>query len=223
MLDIMMPSAPISMMMTTANKPKIGFSIDSIVGNRKRSFSSDNEGSETPLSPLSDLSYHQQRSPRIPTSPAEIHRALRLNEYTQKELHNRIIRAQNSPTKEYDHRILSHDSIKENQQINRQHSPASPQSRLTPEESINRRSRSPSPLAPQKPIMVPGIPANLIRPSPVGPPGMPDMNNMQNMQNIQNIQNIQNMRSQMPPYPNEMVNAAQNHFFRLGTSKLQPP
>lgn len=211
-----MPSAPISMMMTTANKPKIGFSIDSIVGNRKRSFSSDNEGSETPLSPLSDLSF-PQRSPRMPTSPAEIHRALRLNEYTQKELHNRIIRAQNSPTKEYDHRLLSHDSIKENQQINRQHSPTSPQSRLTPEESINRRSRSPSPIAHQKPIMVPGIPANLIRPSPVGPPGMQELNNMQNMQNIQN------MRSQMPPYPNEMVNAAQNHFFRLGTFKLQPP
>ncbi|CAO1433311.1 unnamed protein product [Diamesa hyperborea] len=88
----MMPSAP--MMTMPSSKPKIGFSIESIVGNHFKNkspihYSHDSEGSEAPLSPLSDYGYpNQQKSPRLPTSPAEIHRALRLNEFSQMELHN---------------------------------------------------------------------------------------------------------------------------------------
>ena len=236
---IMMPSAP--MMTMPSSKPKIGFSIESIVGNHFKNkspihYSHDSEGSEAPLSPLSDYGYpNQQKSPRLPTSPAEIHRALRLNEFSQMELHNRMKRSLSSSPAPGATDILehhknmqrlseqaAHDSINHHhiQQIKMQQlSPGSPQqTRLSAEDSINRRSRSPpSPLSSphhqnsQKgnPIMVPGMaPAGLVRPSPLQAPPPGSMNDM---------------RSQMPAYPAEMFSAAQNHFFRLSSSKLLPP
>jgi homeobox protein EMX len=216
-----MPSAPM-MTMQPASKPKIGFSIESIVGNRiKKSpshFSPNSEGSDTPLSPLSDSSY-QQRSPRLPT---DIHRAL--NEYSQMELHNRLKRSLESspppPAQGHDfsqkhlsspsensvhsgHSVIHHSN---NNMHRQQATPSPPQTRLSGEELSN---RSPSPTQPpaKKPIVVPGIPAGLIRPAPQVAP-QPQMNDI---------------RINLPPYPAEMISAAQNHFFRLGIFKQLLP
>lgn len=217
-----MPSAPM-MTLPPAAKPKIGFSIDSIVGNRLKSkspthYSQDSEGSDTPLSPLSDFSY-QQRSPRLPN---DIHRAL--NEYSQMELQNRLKRSlESSPPPQmqghdFTQKNLSspsensvHSVIQHNQ---RQHgTPSPPQTRLSVDETSN---RTPSPLSPsthqqqpaKKPILVPGIPAGLIRPSPVQPPPPPQLSDL---------------RVNLPAYPADMISAAQNHFFRLGIFKQLLP
>lgn len=218
----MMPSAPM-MTMSPTTKPKIGFSIDSIVGNRNKNkspihFSQDSEGSEAPLSPLSDYGY-QQKSPKFSTSNADIQRALRLSEYSQLELHNRYKRSlSTSPIsaqtelmdqqKSIHHRLSEQENHIQRHEIQkRSMSPElSPRTHLSADDSNNRRSRSPpspimSPQQHQKgPIIVPGIPANIMRPSPIGPP-----------------------QHQMPPqgYSPEMI-ATQNHFFRLVTSKLLP-
>lgn len=207
-----MPSAPM-MTVSPQTKPKIGFSIDSIVGNRKNNksplhFSHDSEGSEAPLSPISDYGY-QQRSPKFPPTQSDIQRAIRLSEYSQLELHNRYKRSLSSSpingqtdigndTKNF---IRRHQEP-ENLQMSKR--PMSPE--LSPHLSADEshRSRSPpSPISstPQKgPILVPGIPANIMRPSAmVGPP-----------------------THQIPQgYSPEMI-ATQNHFFRLGTFKLLP-
>lgn len=219
----MMPSAPM-MTMSPTTKPKIGFSIDSIVGNRNRNkspihFSQDSEGSEAPLSPLSDYGYSlQQKSPKFTTTHADIQRALRLSEYSQLDLHNRYKRSlSTSPisnqTDLMDQQKIHHRISEQENHIQRDHemqkqsmSPElSPRTHLSADDSNNRRSRSPpspvsSPQQIQKgPIMVPGIPANIMRPSPIGPP-----------------------QHQMPQgYTPEMI-ATQNHFFRLGTFKLLP-
>lgn len=212
----MMPSAPM-MTMSPNTKPKIGFSIDSIVGNRNKNkspihFSQDSEGSEAPLSPLSDYGY-QQKSPKFNTSHADIQRALRLSEYSQMELHNRYKRSlSTSPISGHtdltDQQRNMHHRIseQENHMQKRSMSPEmSPRTHISADDSINRRSRSPpspisSPQQAQKgPIIVPGIPANIMRPSPIGPPP-----------------------HQMPQgYSPEMI-ASQNHFFRLVTFKLLP-
>lgn len=209
------------MTMSPNTKPKIGFSIDSIVGNRNKNkspihFSQDSEGSEAPLSPLSDYGYsHQQKSPKFTTTHADIQRALRLSEYSQLELHNRYKRSlSTSPIsgqtdlmdqqKNSIHHRLSDNHIQRLEAQKRSMSPEmSPRTHLSADDS--RRSRSPpspnqSPQQVQKgPIIVPGIPANIMRPSPIGPP-----------------------QHQMPQgYSPEMI-ATQNHFFRLVTSKLLP-
>lgn len=217
-----MPSAPM-MTMSPTTKPKIGFSIDSIVGNRNKNkspihFSQDSEGSEAPLSPLSDYGY--QKSPKFTTSHADIQRALRLSEYSQLDLHNRYKRSlSTSPLsgqtelmeqqqKNIHHRISEQENhIHRHEMQKRSLSPElSPRTQLSTDDLNNRRSRSPpspisSPQQVQKgPIIVPGIPANIMhRPSPIGPP-----------------------QHQMPQgYTPEMI-ATQNHFFRLGTFKLLP-
>lgn len=210
-----MPSAPMMMTMSPTTKPKIGFSIDSIVGNRNKNkspmhFSQDSEGSEAPLSPLSDYGY-QQKSPKFTTTHADIQRALRLSEYSQLELHNRYKRSLStspisSQTDLMDQQKLMHNHIQRHEQQKRSMSPElSPRTQLSADDSSNRRSRTPpspisTPQQPQKgPIIVPGIPANIMRPSPIGPP-----------------------QHQMPQgYTPEMI-ATQNHFFRLVTSKLLP-
>lgn len=195
----MMPSAPM-MTMSPTTKPKIGFSIDSIVGNRNKNkspihFSQDSEGSEAPLSPLSDYGYpHQQKSPKFPSTHADIQRALRLSEYSQLELHNRYKRSLSTSP------ISGQTDLSDQQKINQKRS-VSPE---LSQDSFNRRSRSPpspvaAPPSQKGPIIVPGIPANIMRPAPIGPPP-----------------------HQMPQgYTPEMI-ATQNHFFRLVTSKLLP-
>lgn len=208
-----MPSAPM-MTMSPTTKPKIGFSIDSIVGNRNKNkspihFSQDSEGSEAPLSPLSDYGY-QQKSPKFNTSHADIQRALRLSEYSQLELHNRYKRSlSTSPisglTEQQQTNMHHRLSEQENYQKRSMSPEMSPRTHISADDSINRRSRSPpspisSPQQAQKgPIIVPGIPANIMRPSPIGPPP-----------------------HQLPQgYSPEMM-ASQNHFFRLVTFKLLP-
>lgn len=215
-----MPSAPM-MTVSPQTKPKIGFSIDSIVGNRNRNkspihFSQDSEGSEAPLSPLSDYGY--QKSPKFPPTHSDIQRAIRLSEYSQLELHNRYKRSlSTSPIN--GHTDIGNDTKNfirrlpepENLQMPKQR-PLSPelspqQTHLSADESSSRRSRSPpspisSPIQSQKgPIIVPGIPANIMRPSAMsGPPP----------------------HHQIPQgYTPELI-ASQNHFFRLGTFKLLP-
>lgn len=202
------------MTMSPTTKPKIGFSIDSIVGNRNKNkspihFSQDSEGSEAPLSPLSDYGY-QQKSPKFNTSHADIQRALRLSEYSQLELHNRYKRSlSTSPisglTEQQQSNMHHRLSEQENHQKRSMSPEMSPRTHISADDSINRRSRSPpspisSPQQAQKgPIIVPGIPANIMRPSPIGPPP-----------------------HQLPQgYSPEMM-ASQNHFFRLVTFKLLP-
>lgn len=215
----MMPSAPM-MTMSPTTKPKIGFSIDSIVGNRNKNkspihFSQDSEGSEAPLSPLSDYGF-QQKSPKFTTTHADIQRALRLSEYSQLDLHNRYKRSLSTSPPQSDlmdqqksihHRLSEQENHIQRHEIQkRSMSPElSPRTQLSADDSNNRRSHTPpspisSPQQVQKgPIIVPGIPANIMRPSPIGPP-----------------------QHQMPQgYTPEMI-ASQNHFFRLGTSKLLP-
>lgn len=196
----MMPLAPtsIAMALPPTSKPKIGFSIDSIVGNRNTkvsNFSPNSESSERPSSPLSDCSYpNQQRSPKLPTSPAEIHRNFRMNEYSALDLHNRLKRSLSPSSKntEIDCKKTRLPESSPNDLVISKNSPTSLQTRLSPE-PIRRNSRSPSP-SPQHQkgpaMMYPG----LVRPFPVPPHGMNDL------------------KSSMGPYPPEMMQAHHNPF-----------
>lgn len=202
-----MPLAPsIAMALPPNTKPKIGFSIDSIVGtqNTKIShFSPNSECSERPSSPLSDCSYPtQQRSPKLPTSPAEIHRSLRINDYSQFEMQQRFKRSM-SPSENTDIESSKKARLPESspsdlvikQTVISKSSPPLPQTRLSPE-PIRRNSRSPSPTHhqhnPRAPIQVPGIPPppGLVRPFPVG----------------------LNELKQMGPYPPDMMPVSHNPF-----------
>ena len=213
---------PTSVMAMPTSKPRIGFSIDSIVGNRIAAskspahFSPNSESSERPMSPLSDCSYP-------PHNSNEIQRALRLSNNISPPPHDfrdRINRLQNSSPPvdlQKHHSLHHHHQHPLKLDINSNKSPPPPQTRLSPDNVIGRRSRSPSPAAnnininnnnnqisPRSPpankgpIVVPGIPAGLVRPFPVGPPP-------QAMTDIKAL----------PPYINtpEMVQAAHNPHF----------
>lgn len=188
----MMPLAPaptsIAMALPPTSKPKIGFSIESIVGNRKTkspAFSPNSEGSERPSSPLSDCSYpNQQKSPKLPTSPAELHRALRLNEYAQLELQQRLRRSSEMlpypQTTDIETKSITRLAESSNHDSVIKQARNSPQTRLSPD-PITKDSRSPSPIHQQNhngPIVVPGIPPpGLVRPFPVVAPNM-NMNDL---------------------------------------------
>lgn len=211
----MPPSAhTLATMMTT--KPKIGFSIDSIVGNRNHrenkspiNFSHDSEGSEAPLSPLSDYSY-QHHNNHSPKSHHDIATALKLNEYAQLELRNKMKRSLStspSPPHHHDkmsmHRLVEQDSEIQRHEI--QKLPIESQARLlSSDDMANRRSQSPQSPTPQQthiqkpPIIVPGIPASILRP------------------------NMQSHGQQLPPTISAEMMAAQNPFFRLVTFLLPP-
>jgi len=209
-----------SMMTAMPTKPKIGFSIDSIVGNRNQhnksplNFSqNDSEGSEAPLSPLSDYGY--QHSNNSPKHNSDIAAAIKLNEYAQLELRNKIKRSMSTspPVSHHHHHNNHHHSSHEKSMENdiqrheiQKHSMDS-QTRL----SDDRRSQSPqSPSTPpptsqshqhshmqKQPIIVPGIPASILRPT-------------------------MSHGGQLPPtIPPEMM-AAQNPFFRLVTFQSLP-
>lgn len=220
----MPPSAHTLATMMTAmpTKPKIGFSIDSIVGNRNQNNKSpinfsqhDSEGSEAPLSPLSDYGY--QHSNNSPKHTSDIATQLKLNEYAQLELRNKIKRSMSTspPVSHHhshhnnsSHHIGSHEKNMESDiqrhEIQKHH--LETQTRL----SDDRRSQSPQSASsppPQsqqqqqhvqkQPIIVPGIPASILRPT---------------MQH----------GAQLPPsIPAEMM-AAQNPFFRLVTFQSLP-
>lgn len=244
-----MPLAPTSVMTMPTSKPKIGFSIDSIVGNRNLTKSPNSECSETPLSPVSDYSYpsdyhHRHRSPKLPTSPAEFNRTLRFPEdCSPLELQQRINRLHNNNNN--NHKLSSppphsmtadvHRNIPRlpesppiSQQDNRINDYKSlsppPQTRLSPDEHhIRRSSQTPSPEPhhhhqshpaqqqqqhhqqqlnspphPKAPIMVPGLPAGLVRPYPVAP-GPPPPNGLD--------------IKQLPPYMNPVDLAQQQQHF----------
>nr|XP_029729660.1 homeotic protein empty spiracles-like [Aedes albopictus] len=140
-------------------QPRIGFSIDSIVGN------------STPKSPPHAITKvdNSQRSPSPPQSYS-----VRLNRLQSlSPPHNySITRLPESP-----------QSIPETQTRLEPHPTTSPalQARLTPDDHPSvKRPRSPSPpsspsgpmppLGAPGPIVVPGLPAGLIRPFPVSPP-----------------------------------------------------
>jgi homeobox protein EMX len=207
----MMPMAPTSIM-AIQSKPKIGFSIDSIVGSRITAnksqsppyFSPNSEGSERPSSPLSDCSYPSDfnnshyRSPKVATSPSEVQQHLRLkNNYSPKHQQQpRNDRSSLSPPPPANTRPNNHLNSSDHNNV-RNSTPV--QTRLSPESNNHQRplSRSPSPIQRienKGPIMVPGIPANgVVRPFPVPPHGMSDI-------------------KQLPPYMNtqEMLSAAHN-------------
>ena len=208
-----MPLAPTSIMAMPTSKPKIGFSIDSIVGNGMTKspghFSPNSEGSERPMSPLSDCSYppdlhrnnlinnnnnnNNNSNVRSPTSPSDIHRTLRIPNCSPNELQQQMNnRLQNTttPTNHHrnTHRLPESPPHQQNSPIRNdnmgKNSPSPIQTRLSPDEPRIRRSRSPSPHQPSKgPIIVPGIPAGLVRPFPVAPPNMGDMKNLPYMTN----------------------------------------
>lgn len=156
--------APMMTTMSQNTKPKIGFSIDSIVGNRNSqnkspiNFSHDSEGSEAPLSPLSDY------SPRH-----DLATAIKLNEYAQLELRNKFKRSlSTSPqpdanrkqrmVEQEDSRLLSENS-------RRSQSPASPHHQHHHHQHHHHSQKAP--------IIVPGIPASILRPQhPQLPPNI---------------------------------------------------
>lgn len=226
-----MPLAPTSVMTMPISKPKIGFSIDSIVGNRNLTKSPNSECSETPLSPVSDYGYpsdyhnSHQRSPKLPTSPAELHRALRLpenctsQEFQQRLSHSRhnnnnISKPESPPPQTGQHDIFHNiHRFPESPPISRQdsrnaefHKSPSHRTHCSPDTNRMRRSSptpSPEPAIehPQGPIMVPSLPGGLIRPYPMtaGPPPPPLASNGMDMKS-------------MPAYLNQQDMAQQQHF-----------
>lgn len=230
----MPPSAHALATMMTAmptTKPKIGFSIDSIVGNRNQNNKSpinysqhDSEGSEAPLSPLSDYGY--QHSNNSPKHNSEIAATLKLNEYAQLELRNKIKRSlstsppvshhnhhhiqnnhhnshQNSHEKSMESDIQRHEiqklQLEAQARLTDDRRSQSPQSASTPPpNSTSQSSHSQHQSHMQKqPIIVPGIPASILRPS---------------MQH----------GTQLPPTLTPEMMAAQNPFFRLVTFQSLP-
>lgn len=232
--------APTSVMTMPLSKPKIGFSIDSIVGNRNSMKSPNSESSETPLSPLSDYSYpHDFHNHQIaPKIPAEIQRALRLPEdCTPLELQQRINKLNNNNNNNNNNKLSSPPPQQQQQQQQHHQSrsndshrnihglPESPprsehdsrnisaaQNRLSPDARGTSQTPSPDPHNQEQrqqqfqqskgPIIVPGLPANLVRPYPVGPPQQHPPPNGMDMK-------------QLPPYfnPSDMVAAAHNQHF----------
>lgn len=160
--------APMMTTMPQQTKPKIGFSIDSIVGNRNSqnkspiNFSHDSEGSEAPLSPLSDYGYHQN-SPKS----HDLATAIKLNEYAQLELRNKLKRSLSTSPQPVANkqRLVEHEN-----ELHRQAQDL--QARLMSDENAPRSPQSPvSPHMQQKaPIIVPGIPASILRPPHGGLP-----------------------------------------------------
>lgn len=178
----MMPLAPTAIMTMPISKPKIAFSIDSIVGSRNLTKTPQSECSETPLSPGSDYGYPSDFNSHSKL-PVDLQRALRLPENcSQQELQQRInsISQNNnnyktvlSPPQMGQHDIFQNIHIQPHQRNN---SPPQ-QSHLSP--SIEQVKRSPSPEQQsqrqhepthQTPITTQGIPAGgLVRPYPLAP------------------------------------------------------
>ncbi|XP_058467232.1 homeotic protein empty spiracles [Malaya genurostris] len=186
----MMPLVSSSMMAMSTQKPRIGFSIESIVGSRLSKspphYSPNSDNSERPLSPLSDSSYPNELPThlRFPITPSDIQRTLRLPvNCSPSDYSSRIQQLHHSSSSPIDlnrnSRLPESPQSQDLSRLDNSKSPPPPQTRLTPEETIYRRSRSPSPQHPlvpgsmptsKGPIVVPGIPAGLVRPFPVGPP-----------------------------------------------------
>ncbi|CRK95310.1 CLUMA_CG008668, isoform A [Clunio marinus] len=142
----MMPSAqPITMISPPTAKPKIGFSIDSIVGKNLKD--SNNDDANDAL---------HENLPKLPTSPTDLRR-----EYSHIIRRSRQTLTPSPQNAEVENKSLitrlSESSDQDVQNNNREFK-ASP-------------TRTPSPQNSRPPIMVPGIPAGMMnRPSLIGPP-----------------------------------------------------
>lgn len=204
----MMPLAPTSTALMAASKPKIGFSIDSIVGEHHAkapiNFSPNSEDStEQHQSPFSDyyggndLRMRIQRECELPspaTPPPTLPRPTsqdpslqrRRPDYSvdfirnaanssyfdlsKKDATPAILPAAASTPKRLPDTIASPENMSKSA-----NTPLMPQKTPSPAPPRDHspavsRSRSPSPTCGKRPILVPGIPANLVRPFPVGVP-----------------------------------------------------
>lgn len=185
----MMPLVPASTALM-ASKPKIGFSIDSIVGggDQKASINcspNSEDSTERHQSPFSDyysnelrmrfqrdrdLSPHDLQSARRQSEQDFLRNTTASNANTDINKKESILNASvcsspSTPTSSSARNVSPGSTSK---------STTSPPNRRTPpleQDSLRNKSRSPSPSSSGKrPIMVPGIPANLVRPFPVAPP-----------------------------------------------------
>lgn len=135
-----MPSAQLTMLTTPSTKPKIGFSIDSIVGNRMK-----------PSTIIAD-DYHEDSNegahenlPKLPSSPSDLRR-----DYSHLIKRSRDQLTSPSPP--------STDSSESTRKVKRL-SESSDQD-IQNNNSSSARDSSPSQNAQKGPIMVPGIPAS---------------------------------------------------------------
>lgn len=167
----MMPLAPTPVMAMPTSKPKIGFSIESIVGNRTEKPEVDSDNSENPASPLSDCGQTDPISSY--NLSVDIKRALRLQPSSPEDIYHQLARYhnQNSPTREKPHHLhhnsdtkSKHDVQTKTDLVNKSPSPRITVScddtpiRLPPSSS------PPASLMAKQPIIVPGIPAGYVRP-----------------------------------------------------------
>ncbi|XP_063706065.1 homeotic protein empty spiracles-like [Culicoides brevitarsis] len=137
------------------SKPKIGFSIDSIVGNRFP---------KNPQIFASDI----QKALRI-GSPDELYNRLSSYESVSPPANYQSTSNENSKTLQYQ---TKHDSHSKTDIINR--SPSPMQENDLSEATKTRKLHSPSCSPTSAPIIVPGIPAGLIRPLPQTVPNVND-------------------------------------------------
>lgn len=178
-----MPLAPTTVMAMPTSKPKIGFSIDSIVGNRfPKKVSLDTEANRS-SSPNSECS--QTTDPiNSHIFSSDIQKALRMPNCSPEELYNRLssyesvspptgyqsTSHENSKSSQYH---TKHDSHTKTDIINRSPSPV-PDNDLS-ESTSTQKHHSPSCSPTAAPILVPGIvPAGLIRPLPQTVPNVND-------------------------------------------------
>lgn len=158
----MIPPVPTSAVMMPTPKQKIGFSIESIVGNDAA------PSTNSPTALLKSESLQQQQNH---------HQSL--HQQQRHDIQDIITRLHNSTNNVFS---SSHNNL----------SPPPVQTRLTPDDQGSpplKRLRTPSPLpsatspqqqnlcnmSKQSPIVVPGMPPGLIRPFPVPPPNLPDI------------------------------------------------
>uniref|UniRef100_A0A182PGN7 Homeobox domain-containing protein n=1 Tax=Anopheles epiroticus TaxID=199890 RepID=A0A182PGN7_9DIPT len=177
------------MMALPTQKPRIGFSIESIVGSQKP------ESSERPASPLGDSAHFPGYPAGCREQPLPHQRAYLLQRQQQQEqqarellaLRERIsqgsgdeFRLQDSPSSEgTPNRSASLRMIDLSSNSSRSSPP--PHTRLSPECEPHPRAGHPTsprsspgpppPTSSKGPIMVPGIPAGLVRPFPMVPNG----------------------------------------------------
>lgn len=171
----MMPLAPTPVMAMPTSKPKIGFSIDSIVGNRSNksdiSYSQDSDNSENPASPLSECGQTNDQISSYNLS-VDIKRALRLQPTSPEDFYNKLARYHNanSPPRESQHHAELSRSKQDMQTktdiINKSPSPRINASNEDTQIRLLSSSSPPPSLMTKAPIIVPGIPAGYVRPFP---------------------------------------------------------
>lgn len=169
----MMQSAPTTLMPLSSTKPKIGFSIDSIVGNRlpkpPNNFSPNSDDSHCSFeghhSPCSDEQHNRSVTfKKITQFDNMLNTINKTNQFGYMTVNRRDLNQSESlvsyvQPEQCQRNTISSDTIKA---ISDRKESNSLSTGKKLDEST--RSRSPSPVAPvNRPILVPGIPANLVR------------------------------------------------------------